>query len=151
MLDQIFYAFLKVKTANKTLSLHMSEAELRQGSNPKSEKQPVWEEQPGEHCKTKIKFVKWVPLMKWEVNLIIREHQLHVMFVYVILFDLYCVSVWVYIYTCICVRVFFLCGGLLCGLSCLQLWFFKNILPHTIWNIWFVRLLMFLYFCMNMI
>lgn len=36
MPDQIFHAFFKVKTANKALSSHMSEAELKQGSNSKS-------------------------------------------------------------------------------------------------------------------
>lgn len=76
---------LRATTANKTLSPHMSKAELKQGSNTKSVQvvlEDLFSTKPGEHRKTKIKFVKRVPLMEWEVNLIMREHQWHVRFVY---------------------------------------------------------------------
>lgn len=71
-------------------------------------------------AKTKIKFVKWVPLMEREVNLIMREHPAACQVcVFYLVFDLYssaCVFV-----QYVCVSVFFSpSGGPLCGLLSLS-------------------------------
>lgn len=109
MPDQIFHAFFKAKIANKTLSPHMSEAELKQGSNTKSV-QVVLEDlfipKLGERCKTKIKFVKWVPLMKWEFNLIMRTSVACQVCVFYVVFDLYSPPTPARLSHSVCARVF---------------------------------------------